>query len=239
MKKINTVVIGSGPGGYVAGIRLGQLGVPALVVEKDNYGGVCLNIGCIPSKAFISAAKLFHQIGKASDIGIQAAAPTVDLAKMKAWKDTVVARLTGGIKSLLENSGTKVMKGEAKFVGPKKLQVTGATGVEEIEFENCVIATGSRPIEIPPFPFDGKDILSSTHALDLTEVPKRMLVIGGGVIGLEIGMYLNRFGTELTVVEMLDQILPGTDSEIVKTLGRELKKRGVKVHTETKALGFK
>jgi dihydrolipoamide dehydrogenase len=232
------VVIGSGPGGYVCAIRLGQLGVKTMLVERESLGGVCLNVGCIPSKAYISAAKIFHQVGHSADIGIVTAPPQIDLAKMKAWKDGVVTRLTSGVKGLLEKAGVTILRGDAKLTGANTLTVKTQSGMDEVQFENAVIATGSRPIEIPPFPFDGKDVIHSTHALDLTEVPKNLVVIGGGVIGLEIGMYLNRFGAKLTVVEMLDQILPGTDAEIVKTLMRELKKRGITVHTETKAVGF-
>ncbi|MCB9831786.1 MAG: dihydrolipoyl dehydrogenase [Planctomycetes bacterium] len=238
MKSFDAVVIGAGPGGYVAAIRLGQLGVKTAIIERENVGGVCLNWGCIPSKAYIQAAKLFEGIHGAAEVGITVAAPAIDLKKTRAWKDSIVQRLTGGVSMLLQKAGVEIIKGQARFTGPTSLVVEGAEGKQEIGFRNAMIATGSRSLEIPPFPYDGKDVISSTEALDLDAVPKHLCVIGGGVIGLEIGMYLNAFGAEVTVVEMMDQVLPGVDAEVVKTLGRVLKKRKIKVHTSTKALGY-
>ncbi len=238
MKRTQAVVIGSGPGGYVAAIRLAQLGVETTIVEREELGGVCLNRGCIPSKAFISGANIFDSIQHAGDIGIKTSKPTVDLKKMRAWKDTIVERLTSGVGGLLTKAGVTTIYGEASFKDKNTLTIKGKDGTSQLAFDNCMIATGSRSMEIPPFPQDGKHVISSTEALNLDTVPKNLCVIGGGVIGLEIGMYLNTFGAEVTVVEMMDQILPGVDAEVVKTLARELKKKKIKVLTKTKALGF-
>ncbi len=238
MKRTQAVVIGAGPGGYVAAIRLAQLGVKTVIIEKDELGGVCLNRGCIPSKAFISGASVFDSIQHAGEIGIKTSKPTVDLGAMRKWKDTIVDRLTSGVGGLLTKAGVETIYGEASFKDKNTLSIKGKDGNSELAFDHCMIATGSRSLEIPPFPQDGKDVISSTEALNLDSVPKNLCVIGGGVIGLEIGMYLGTFGANVTVIEMLDQILPGVDAEIAKTLARELKKKKIKVHTKTKALGF-
>ena len=240
MSDPGAVVIGAGPGGYVAAIRLAQLGVKTTIIERGPLGGVCLNWGCIPSKAFIQAAKIVEHIRHAGDIGIEVAGePKVDLKKMRDWKDGIVRQLTSGIGALLEKSGVTIVRGEASFESPTRLTVKGDDGKQSIDFAHAIIATGSRSMEIPGFAYDGKHLISSRHALDLDTVPKELIVIGGGVIGLEIGCYLNGFGTKVTVVELMDQILPGTDPEVVKTLGRTLKKRGVKVMTKTRASGWK
>ncbi len=237
-KSTQAVVLGAGPGGYVAAIRLAQRGVKTILVEKSRVGGVCLNRGCIPSKAFIHAAKVVEHMQHAETMGILADKPRIDLARTKAWKDSIVQRLTGGIGVLLEKAGVEVVTGRGRFEDPHTLNVQGEDGATTIRFEQAIIATGSRSLEIPPFPYDRKRIISSTEALDLDDVPKRLCVIGGGVIGLEIGMYLHRFGAEVTVVEMMDQILPGIDADIVKTLSRALKKRKIKVHLNARAEGF-
>ncbi len=232
-------IIGAGPAGYVAAIRLAQLGVPVTLVEREaRLGGTCLNVGCIPSKAYISAAKLWAEIGHAEEVGISVQGRSLDLAKMKAWKDSIVQRLTGGIAALLKNNKVQVLGGTAKFTGPNSISITSASGTVALTAQHFVIATGSRWIDIPALPVNEQDVLSSTGALDLCAVPKSLAVIGGGVIGLEIGMYLMKFGTKVTVVELMDQILPGTDADCVKVLARRLKKEGAVVHLKTKATGF-
>ena len=238
MKKFDAIIIGAGPGGYCAAIRLGQLGVKTAIVEKGELGGVCLNWGCIPSKAYIAAAKIFENVQDAAEIGITTSKPSIDLAKTRTWKDGVVKRLTSGIGVLIQKAGVEIINGEASFKDAHTLKIKGTKGEEEVAFDHCMIATGSRSLEIPPFPYDGKNVISSTEALDLDQIPKNLVVIGGGVIGLEIGMYLNTFGANVTVVEMMDNVLPGVDNDIVKTLARVLKKKKIKVHTKTKALGF-
>ena len=239
MIKTKACIIGAGPGGYVCAIRLAQLGVETVLVEKhERLGGVCLNWGCIPSKAYISAAKLWKELQHAGDVGIGIERATLNLKKMRDWKESVVTRLTGGIAELMKRHKVKIVHGTASFSGKDKLSVSlNSGGSETIQADHFVIATGSRSIDIPGFPVDEKNILSSTGALDLESVPKSLLVIGGGVIGLEIGMYLMKFGTQLTVVEMADQILPGTDPDCVKVLNRTLKKAKAKVHTRARAQG--
>ncbi|MSR75519.1 MAG: dihydrolipoyl dehydrogenase [Planctomycetes bacterium] len=232
-------VIGAGPAGYVAAIRLAQLGVPVTLVERDaRLGGTCLNVGCIPSKAYISAAKLWAELGHAEEAGISVQGRSLDLAKMKAWKDSIVLRLTTGIAGLMKNNKVQVLGGSAQFTGKNSISITSGTGSVTLTAQHFVIATGSRSMDIPPFPVNEQDVLSSTGALDLVAVPKSLGIIGGGVIGLEIGMYLMKFGTKVTVVELMDQILPGTDADCVKVLSRRLKKEGAVVHLKSKALGF-
>ena len=236
--KYNTVVVGAGPGGYPCAIRLGQLGVETLCIEKDSWGGVCLNVGCIPSKALITAGKQMDAIRKASAMGIQVGEPTIDMVKLQEWKQGIVNKLTGGVSHLLKANKVDTLKGTATFTGPKTLEVDTADGKVKVECENLVIATGSRPIEIPGFSFADARICDSTKALALSEVPKRVVVIGGGYIGLELGQMLRKVGSDVTVVEMADDIMPGFDPDVVKLLGRKLKKSGIKVLRKTGAKGW-
>ena len=235
--RVEALVIGAGPGGYVAGIRLGQLKKKALVVEKDKPGGICLNVGCIPSKALINASKIFDKIRHGADIGILADNPRVDMAKMQAWKCDVVAKLTGGVKTLLKANGCDYRTGVARFVSRNTVELLAPDGKGKttITADHIVIATGSRPIEIPGFKFDGNRIVDSTGALDFASVPERFVVIGGGYIGIEIGTLYAKLGSKVTVVEALPAILPGNDPEIVQLVARKLKKLGVEVLTGAKA----
>jgi len=236
--KKNTVVVGAGPGGYPCAIRLGQLGVDTLCIEKENWGGVCLNVGCIPSKALITAGKRMDEIRKADAMGITVGEPSIDMVKLQAWKQGIVDKLTGGVAHLLKSNKVETLKGTATFTGPKSLSVETADGTVKVECENLVIATGSRPIEIPGFSFADARICDSTKALALSEVPKRVVVIGGGYIGLELGQMLRKVGSEVTVVEMADDIMPGFDQDVVKLLNRKLKKSGITVHKKTAAKGW-
>jgi dihydrolipoamide dehydrogenase len=235
--RVEALVIGAGPGGYVAGIRLGQLKKKALVVEKDKPGGICLNVGCIPSKALINASKIFDKIRHGADIGILADNPRVDMAKMQAWKCDVVSKLTGGVKTLLKANGCDYRTGVARFVSRNTVELTSpdGNGKTTITADHIVVATGSRPIEIPGFKFDGNRIVDSTGALDFATVPERFVVIGGGYIGIEIGTLYAKLGSKVTVVEALPAILPGNDPEIVQLVARKLKKLGVEVVTGAKA----
>ena len=233
--RVEALVIGAGPGGYVAGIRLGQLKKKVLVVEKDKPGGICLNVGCIPSKALINASKIFDKIRHGADIGILADNPRVDMAKMQSWKGEVVSKLTGGVKTLLKANGCDYRTGVARFVSRDTVELTEKTGKTTITADHIVIATGSRPIEIPGFKFDGNRIVDSTGALDFASVPERFVVIGGGYIGIEIGTLYAKLGSKVTVVEALPAILPGNDPEIVQLVARKLKKLGVEVVTGAKA----
>jgi dihydrolipoamide dehydrogenase len=237
--RVEALVIGAGPGGYVAGIRLGQLKKKSLVVERDKPGGICLNVGCIPSKALINASKVFDKIRHGADIGILADNPRVDMAKMQQWKGEVVSKLTGGVKTLLKANGCDYRTGTARFVSRNTVELTAGDGQGKtkttITADHIVIATGSRPIEIPGFKFDGQRIVDSTGALDFPSVPERFVVIGGGYIGIEIGTLYAKLGSQVTVVEALPNILPGNDPEIVQLVARKLKKLGVEVVTGAKA----
>ncbi len=234
------VVIGAGPGGYVAGIRLGQLGVHAAVIEREYVGGVCLNVGCIPSKALIEASKRYEALahGSYDVMGIGAADARVDMARLQEWKGSVVSKLTGGVRSLLKANGTDVIEGTARFDSPGRLLVQTAEGTVVVEAKHIVVATGSRPIEIGGFAFDGEKVLSSTEALALEEVPKRLLVVGGGYIGVELGGVFARFGSKVTIVELTDQLLPGVSADLVRFVQRKFRKLGVDVRLGARAVGF-
>jgi dihydrolipoamide dehydrogenase len=238
-QKTESVVLGSGPGGYVAAIRLGQLGKETTLIEKDNLGGVCLNIGCIPSKALIRVSKLKKQIEAAKQIGIEVSGLRVDFAKVQVWKQSVVEKLVSGIDYLCKANNVKVIKGTGKFKGPHLLEVVGATGNEIIETRNTIIATGSRYFDLPGFRFDGTHVISSTEALSLQEPPKNFVVIGGGVSGLELGTMYAQLGTKVTVIEMLEQLLPGTDIDLVRIVERSLGRLGIQYHVKSKAKEYR
>jgi dihydrolipoamide dehydrogenase len=233
---VEALVIGAGPGGYVAGIRLGQLKKKAMVVERDKPGGICLNVGCIPSKALINAAKYYDKLRHGADIGILADNFRVDMPKMQTWKGEVVSKLTGGVKVLLKANGCDYRTGVARLLSRNTVELTEADGKKvTIQADNIVVATGSRPIEIPGFKFDGNRIVDSTGALAFDRVPDRFVVIGGGYIGIEIGTLYAKLGAKVTVVEALPAILSGNDPEIVQVVSRKLKKLGVEVMTGAKA----
>ncbi len=233
------VVIGTGPGGYVAGIRLAQLGKKTVVIERESVGGVCLNVGCIPSKALITASKRFDYVKHGETMGILAGEVRIDVARLQTWKDEVVGKLTGGVRQLLKAAGAQTLMGTANFVAPHKLEVKRPDGtVLTVESDHIVIASGSRPIEIPGFKTDQKRILDSTGALALAEIPPRLLVIGGGYIGLELGMMLAKLGSKVTIVEGTPQLLPGNDPDLVNIVARKMRKLGIDTHLEVKALGW-
>jgi dihydrolipoamide dehydrogenase len=239
-QRFDAVVIGAGPGGYPAGIRLGQLKVKTAVIEREYMGGVCLNVGCIPSKAVIHAAKMYEKMSHADDLGISIPGkPTLDMKKLQTWKGGVVNKLTGGVRTLLKGNGTEVIDGTAKIEksGPDghRITVTGKNGTQTIIAKNIVLATGSRPFEIPGFKIDQKRVIDSTGALALDHVPPRLIVIGGGYIGLELGMVYAKFGSKVTVVEALPRVLASMDKDCVAVVERKLKKMGVEVMTNTKA----
>lgn len=232
--EVDVLVIGAGPGGYVAAIRAAQLGKNVVIVDKDEVGGVCLNRGCIPSKALITAAHQYEMMHSASDIGIRAENVQVDFEKVQEWKNGVVGKLTGGVSALLKGNNIQRISGEALFVNEKEVRVINGYDVNRYRFNHCIIATGSRPIELKTFPFGGR-ILSSTEALHLSEIPKSMIVIGGGYIGIELGQTFAKFGTQVTILEGSNTILPGFEGEMSRLVSRNLKKHSVEVYTEAMA----
>jgi dihydrolipoamide dehydrogenase len=239
-QRFDAVVIGAGPGGYPAAIRLGQLKVKTAIIEREYIGGVCLNVGCIPSKAVIHAAKMFDKLGHSDDMGISVTGkPTLDVGKMQAWKTGVVNKLTGGVRTLLKGNKVDIIEGTAKLGKPgpdgHRITIKSASGEQTIVAKNVVLATGSRPVEIPGFRIDQKRIIDSTGALALDHVPKRLVVIGGGYIGLELGMCYAKFGSKVTVVEALPRLLNTMDKDCVAVVDRKLKKMGVEVMLNTKA----
>jgi dihydrolipoamide dehydrogenase len=237
-KTFDAVVLGSGPGGYVAAIRLAQLGKKTALVEKESLGGVCLNWGCIPSKALIAAANLVDEIRGAADRGILVEAPRVDVDKLRAFKRDVVKKLVGGIGQLEKGNGVEVLKGTATFVGPTAIEVDAGGEKTRVEAPAFIVATGAKTIQIPGFEF-GPDVWSAKEAVDLPEVPGRLVVIGGGVIGLELGTVYAKLGSKVTVVEALPSLLAWVDPEAVRIVQKGLRQRGVEVLVNAKAKGLR
>lgn len=231
-QQADVVVLGAGPAGYVCAIRLAQLGKKVTVVERENVGGVCLNVGCIPSKALIHAGSMIERLSHAEDMGIKIKGTVeVDFDKLISWKSSVVKKLTGGVAGLLKANGCTVIQGNAKFTGPKSLEVKSSSGTTTLTFNQIVVATGSRPTKLPGFDVDQKRIVDSTGALALKEKPATMLCIGGGYIGLELGTFYSKIGTKVTVVEAGPNLLGMIDPDLVNVVSRGLKKRGVEVMT--------
>lgn len=232
----DTIVIGAGPGGYVAAIRAAQLGQKVTIVEKEYVGGVCLNVGCIPSKALISASHRYHDALHSDSLGIKAENVTVDFSKVQSWKGSVVKKLTGGVSTLLKANKVEIVKGEVYFVDAHTVRVMDEKSAQTYTFKNAIIATGSRPIEIPAFKFS-KRVLNSTGALALEEVPEKLVVIGGGYIGTELGNAFANFGTKVTILEGGDEILPNFEKQMSSIVKRNLKKKGVEIFTNALAKG--
>jgi dihydrolipoamide dehydrogenase len=228
----DVLVIGGGPGGYVAAIRAAQLDLDVTLVEKGAYGGTCLNHGCIPSKALISATDVAHRASEAEHMGIHAD-PAVDLQGMVGWKDRLVRRLTAGVESLCENAGVTLLEGRAEFAGETRARVVhggAGEGSESIEFDHAVLATGSRPIEVPGFEYDGEHVLSSRDALALETVPESLLVVGAGYIGMELAGVFRKLGAEVTVVEQLDGVLPGYETDVAEVVRERAEDLGVEFY---------
>ena len=241
-RKCKVLVVGAGPGGYVAAIRSAQLGLDTVIVEGDKAGGTCLIRGCIPSKAIIHAAERFESLqqhaNEGGHMGLSLAAePQIDMAALVDWKDAIVERLNKGVEALLKGAGAELVKGWATFTGPKKCTIETTEGLLDIEAENVIIATGSSHIDLPFMPCDEEFVLSSTGALDLQKLPKSAAIVGGGYIGLELGCALAKLGTDVTVVEGMDSILGIMDKEIRRPLEIWLKKHKVTVHTNALARG--
>jgi dihydrolipoamide dehydrogenase len=237
---VEVVVIGAGPGGYVAGIRLGQLGKKAMVIERAAPGGVCLNVGCIPSKALINAAKLYEKVRHAADMGIRVGEITLDFAKLQGWKESVVGKLTSGVRQLLKANGCDYRQGSATLLSPRavRLATPGTDRETVVETEHIIVATGARPVQIPTLPFDGRRVVDSTSALAFAEPPQRLVVVGAGYIGMEIGTLYAKLGSQVTFVEALPTILPGSDPECVQIVARKAKKLGMTILLGAKAKGL-
>jgi dihydrolipoamide dehydrogenase len=234
----DVIVIGGGPGGYNTAIRAGQLGLSAACIDKrGSFGGTCLNIGCIPSKALLHASERFHEAqSEFAQLGIKATVE-LDLPAMMARKDKVVGELTKGVEYLFKKNKVEPVVGEARIVAPGKVEVKGKDGIRTLTAKNIVIATGSDVAKLPGVTIDEKQIVSSTGAIALKEVPRRLLVVGAGVIGLELGSVWRRLGSDVTVVEFLDRITPGIDGEVGKAFQRVLTKQGFTFHLSTKVVG--
>lgn len=233
--ELDTVVIGSGPGGYVAAIRASQLGQKVAIIERDAIGGTCLNVGCIPSKALINAGHVYHNAKHGDFFGVHTQDITVDFKRTQQWKDQeVVGKLTGGVSMLLKKNKVEILKGEAFFVDDHTLRVIHEEAAETYSFKHAIIATGSRPIEIPGFKFSDR-VLDSTGALVLTEIPKEMVVIGGGYIGSELAGAFANFGTKITILEGSAQIIPNFEKDMVKLVENEFKNKGVDIITNAMA----
>jgi len=233
----DVLVIGGGPGGYVAAIRAGQLDLDVTLVEMDAYGGTCLNYGCIPSKAMISATDVAHDAREAEDMGIFAD-PAVDLQGMVTWKDRLVTRLTKGVESLCKNAGVSLIEGRAEFAGDSTVRVVQdgeGQGAETVEFEHAVIATGSRPIEVPGFEFDSEQILSSRDALALDSLPESMVVVGGGYIGMELATVFQKLGTDVTILEQLEEALPQYEADVTEVVRERAEDLGIEFHFQQTA----
>ncbi len=233
------VVLGAGPGGYTAAFRSADLGVDTVLIERyASLGGVCLNVGCIPSKALLHAAAVIDEVAHAGDFGVEFGKPTITLDKLRGYKEKVVTQLTKGLAGMAKQRKVRTVQGVATFVSANELEIVGDDGKTQLlRFEQCIIAAGSQAVKLPNFPWDDPRVMDSTDALELAEVPGSLLVVGGGIIGLEMATVYGALGSKVTVVEFMDQLMPGADKDLVKPLADRLKKQGIEVHLKTKAAG--
>jgi dihydrolipoamide dehydrogenase len=229
------VVLGSGPGGYTAAFRAADLGQSTVLIERyAALGGVCLNVGCIPSKALLHAARVIDEAAHAKDYGIEYGAPKIDLPKLRAYKDKVVAQMNSGLAGMAKQRKVTVVTGNGMFVSPREIEVETKDGKKLVRFEKAIIAAGSQAVKIPGFPWDDARMMDSTDALDLADTPKKLLVVGGGIIGLEMACVFDALGSEVTVVELMDQLMPGADPDLVRPLQQRLSKRYAGIHLKVK-----
>ena len=229
------VVLGSGPGGYTAAFRAADLGQDTVLIERySTLGGVCLNVGCIPSKALLHAGRVIEEAAHAEDIGLSFGKPKIDLDKLRASKDKVVKQLTGGLAGMAKQRKVRVVEGVGKFISPNEIEVEGNDGKKLVRFGKAIIAAGSQAVKLPGFPWDDTRMMDSTDALDLADIPKKLLVVGGGIIGLEMACVYDALGSEVTVVELLDQLMPGADADLVRPLQQRLAKRYAGIHLKVK-----
>ncbi|VDZ69573.1 dihydrolipoamide dehydrogenase [Klebsiella aerogenes] len=218
--------MGAGPAGYSAAFRCADLGLETVIVERySSLGGVCLNVGCIPSKALLHVAKVIEEAKALAEHGIVFGEPKTDIDKIRTWKEKVITQLTGGLAGMAKGRKVKVVNGLGKFTGANTLEVEGENGKTVINFDNAIIAAGSRPIQLPFIPHEDPRVWDSTDALELKSVPKRMLVMGGGIIGLEMGTVYHALGSEIDVVEMFDQVIPAADKDVVKVFTKRISKK--------------
>ncbi len=233
------LVLGSGPGGYTAAFRAADLGMDVVLVERyPALGGVCLNVGCIPSKALLHAAELIEEAKHAVDFGLDFGTPKIDLDKLRAHKDKVVRTMSGGLAIMAKQRKVRVLAGSGRFVSANELEVAGDEGSKRLRFGQCIIAAGSQAVKLPGLPWDDARMMDSTDALLLADTPRELLVVGGGIIGLEMACVYSALGSKVTVVEFMDQLMPGADADLVRPLAAMLKKRGVAVHLKTKVAGI-
>ena len=229
------LVLGSGPGGYTAAFRAADLGQDTVLVERyAPLGGVCLNVGCIPSKALLHAARVIDEAAHAGDIGIEFGTPKIALDKLRAYKDKVVAQMNGGLAGMAKQRKVRVIEGSGRFVSPHELEVETKDGTKLVRFAHAIIAAGSQAMKLPGFPWDDPRMMDSTDALVLADIPKKLLVVGGGIIGLEMACVYEALGSEVTVVELMDQLMPGADPDLVRPLQQRLQKRYAGVHLKVK-----
>ena len=234
------VVMGAGPGGYTAAFRAADLGKQVILIERfSNLGGVCLNVGCIPSKALLHAADVITEASEMEEFGVSFGKPKIDIDKLRGWKEQIIGKLTGGLGTLAKKRKVEVITGNATFEGPHLLSVATEDGTKTIAFQNCIIAAGSEAVELPGFPNDDPRLITSTGALALADVPKRMLVVGGGIIGLEMATVYDALGSKVTVVELGDQLMPGCDKDLVRPLERRIKKSYENIYLGTQVTGIK
>ena len=234
--RADVLVLGAGPGGYTAAFRAADLGKNVVLVDRwPTLGGVCLNVGCIPSKALLHAAKVIAETREMAEHGLDFGTPSLDVDKLRGWKDTVVGRLTGGLSGLAKQRKVTTIRGSGRFTSPNQVQVELADGgTTTVDFENAIIAAGSEPVRLPFIPHDDPRVMDSTGALDLVDVPQRLLVLGGGIIGLEMATVYHQLGAEVTVVELMDQIIPGADKDLVAPLQKKISKEYANIHLSTK-----
>ncbi|MDA4120610.1 MAG: FAD-dependent oxidoreductase, partial [Thaumarchaeota archaeon] len=234
--EVDVAVIGGGPGGYVCAIRAAQLGLKTVLIEADRLGGECVNYGCIPSKSLITVAKLVDKVKEAEKYGLRASGISVDFVQMQKWKSEVVSRLVGGIELLLKGYHASILYGEAEVISKDKIVVATTNGREEVFCKNLVIATGTRTSSLPGLEFDGDLVIGSKEGLELKSAPRRLLIVGGGAIGLEFASLYQRLASDVIVVEIMDQLLPGTDPDVVRVVHRKLEGRGGKVYVKSRVL---
>ncbi len=233
--QVDVVVLGSGPGGYTAAFRAADLGLTVALVERDQtLGGVCLNVGCIPSKALLHAANVVSEVREMAAHGLTYGEPTIDLQKLIGWKSKIVGQLTSGLAALAKQRKVQVVEGSGTFTSPTGMRVSTANGETDIEFKHAIVAAGSEPVQLPEFPNDDPRVIDSTGALAPTDIPARLLVIGGGIIGLEMATVYMELGSAVTVVELLDGLMTGADRDLVKPLERRMKKQLKAVYTSTR-----